>query len=635
MINPANSKPIGELGHVSRGDLDKALAAADKGFKTWRRVSAFERGKILRKAAELVRARADEIAKVLTQEQGKILAEAKLEVLSGADIIDWYAGEGQRAYGRIIPARADGVRNMVIMEPIGPVAGFSPWNFPVTQAVRKIAASLAAGCSIIIKCPEETPGSPIGLVKCFHDAGVPAGVINLVYGVPAEISEYLIPHPIIRKISFTGSVAGRQAPECAGGQPHEARHHGTRRPRAGAGVRRRRRRRRRQADGRHEVSQRRSGVRVADALLRAGEGLRQVRRPVRRHRQEHQGRRRPGADSKMGPLANPRRVNAIEAFIADAQDKGAKVATGGKRIGNQGNFFEPTVLTDVPENARIMNEEPFGPVAVMLRFKETDDVLARANKLPFGLASYAFTKDAKTATKVADALDCGMVTINHFGIALPETPFGGVKDFRLRPRRRHRGPAGLHAGQVHQPYGLRGGRSAVGEGGGPLQRVTTFAFFLRGFLPDASDDLAAAARPASARLSLNPEMIARARTSMASTNCGHQHMRAGWHGVHFGCRDPDLAQDNVRQLPDALDQPRRAKSALSRECLPVTTLQVLAAVLARDLLCQVPGDALPGRCTHHVVDRREAETLARDHQRVVLGMRVRVADQDIEDDVVE
>src|SRR6185312_6969052 len=172
-------------------------AAADKGFKAWRKVSAFERGKVLRKAADLVRTRAEDIAKVLTQEQGKVFMEAKLEVQSAGDILDWYAGEGQRAYGRIIPARADGVRNMVIMEPIGPVAGFSPWNFPVTQAVRKLAASLAAGCSIIIKCPEETPGSPIGLVKCFHDAGVPAGVINLVYGVPAEISEYPIPHPII------------------------------------------------------------------------------------------------------------------------------------------------------------------------------------------------------------------------------------------------------------------------------------------------------------------------------------------------------------------------------------------------------------------------------------------------------
>ena len=365
---------------------------------------------------------------MLTLEQGKILAEATLEVQSAADIIEWFAGEGQRAYGRIIPARADGVRNMVILEPIGPVAGFAPWNFPVTQAVRKIAASLAAGCSIIVKCPEETPGSPIGLVKCFHDAGVPPGVLNLVYGVPAEISEYLIPSPIIRKVSFTGSIPvgkhlnalaashmKRATMELGGHAPvlvfDDADVEGAAKLMGAFKYRN---------AGQVCVSPTRFFVhdKVYDNFVgkfidianktKVGDGME--------------------ADSRMGPLANPRRVNAIEAFVADAQDKGAKVAAGGKRIGNQGNFFQPTVLTDVPDNARIMNEEPFGPVAVMLRFKETDDVLARANKLPFGLASYAFTKDAKTATKIADALDSGMVTINHFGIALPETPFGGVKD---------------------------------------------------------------------------------------------------------------------------------------------------------------------------------------------------------------
>ena len=428
VINPATSKPIGELSHASKGDLDKALAAADKGFKAWRKVSAFERGKVLRKAADLVRTRAEDIAKVLTQEQGKVFMEAKLEVQSAGDILDWYAGEGQRAYGRIIPARADGVRNMVIMEPIGPVAAFTPWNFPVTQAVRKIAAALAAGCSIIIKCPEETPGSPIGLVKALHDAGVPPGVVNLVYGVPAEISEYLIPHPIIRKISFTGSVPvgkhlnalaashmKRATMELGGHAPvlvfDDADVDGAAKLMGAFKYRN---------AGQVCVSPTRFFVhdKVYDNFVgkfidiakstKVGDGL--------------------AADTRMGPLANPRRVNAIESFVADAQDKGAKVEAGGKRVGNQGNFFEPTVLTDVPENARIMTEEPFGPVAVMLRFKETDEVLDRANKLPFGLASYAFTKDAKVATKVADALESGMVTINHFGIALPETPFGGVND---------------------------------------------------------------------------------------------------------------------------------------------------------------------------------------------------------------
>jgi succinate-semialdehyde dehydrogenase/glutarate-semialdehyde dehydrogenase len=354
--------------------------------------------------------------------------EAKMEVMSAGDIIDWYSAEGQRAYGRIIPARADGVRNLVIQEPVGPVAAFTPWNFPVTQAVRKIAAALAAGCSIIIKCPEETPGSPIGLVKAFADAGVPAGVLNLVYGVPAEISEYLIPHPVIRKVSFTGSVPvgkhlnalaashmKRATMELGGHSPvlvfDDADVEGAAKLMGGFKYRN---------AGQVCVSPTRFFVhdKVYDNFVgrfidiakkvKVGDGL--------------------DPTSRMGPLANARRVNAIEAFVADAQEKGAKVEAGGKRIGNQGNFYEPTVLTDVPDNARIMNEEPFGPVAVMLRFKETDDVLERANKLPFGLASYAFTKNAKTAGKVADALESGMVTINHFGIALPETPFGGVKD---------------------------------------------------------------------------------------------------------------------------------------------------------------------------------------------------------------
>lgn len=428
VINPANDTVLAKLPHAKKAELDAALAAADKGFKEWKRVSAYERAKILRKAADLIRERTEDIAKVLTQEQGKILIEARLEVQGAADITDWFAEEGRRAYGRIIPARAEGVRNMVIMEPIGPVAGFAPWNFPVTQAVRKIAAALAAGCSIIIKCPEETPGSPLALVRCFHDAGVPPGVINLVYGTPAEISEYLIPSPIIRKISFTGSVpVGKHLNALAASHMKRAT----------------------MELGGH------APVLVYDdvdveyvAKLMAAMKYRNAGQvcisPTRFFLQEKiydkfvaqftdlakNIKVGDGMDptSKMGPLANARRVNAIEQFVQDAVEKGAQVATGGKRIGNQGNFFEPTVLTDVPDNARIMNEEPFGPVAVMLRFKDTEEVLPRANKLPYGLASYAFTRNGKTAAQIADALESGMVTINHHGLALPETPFGGIKD---------------------------------------------------------------------------------------------------------------------------------------------------------------------------------------------------------------
>ncbi len=428
VMNPSTNTSLGKLGHASKADLDSALSAAQSGFNTWRRISAFERSKIMRKAAELVRSRADRIASVLTLEQGKLLAEAKMEVLGAADVIEWFAEEGRRAYGRIIPARADGVRNMVMMEPVGPVAGFSPWNFPVLQAARKISGALAAGCSIIVKCPEETPASPIEFVRCFQEAGIPPGVINLIYGVPAQISEYLIPSPIIRKISFTGSVpVGKQLGALAGLHMKRAT----------------------MELGGH------APVLVFDdvetdgvATLLAGMKYRNAGQvcvsPTRFFIQDRvydnfvskftdlarNTKVGDGFDpaSKMGPLANPRRVNAMESIVLDAQERGAKNETGGKRIGNEGNFFEPTVLIDVPENARIMREEPFGPIAVMLRFKDTDEVLERANSLPFGLASYAFTKDAKTAAKVADTLDHGMVSINHFGIALPETPFGGVKD---------------------------------------------------------------------------------------------------------------------------------------------------------------------------------------------------------------
>ncbi|MEM7747125.1 MAG: NAD-dependent succinate-semialdehyde dehydrogenase [Pseudomonadota bacterium] len=428
VLNPSNDEVLAHIPHAKQAELDAAVVAAEKGFAEWRKMSAFERYKIMRKAADLMRARADDIGRAMTLEQGKVNVEAKLEVMMSADVIDFFAEEGKRAYGRIIPARVDGVRQMVIPEPVGIVAGFSPWNFPVSQAARKIGGALAAGCSIIVKCPEETPGSPIGMVRCFHDAGVPAGVLNLVYGVPAELSEYLIPHPSIRKISFTGSVpVGKHLAALAGAHMKRATmelgghspmlifddidtdHVAT----LTSGLKWRN-------AGQVCISPTRFFVheKVYDNFvakftdiaknMKVGDGL--------------------DPDSQMGPLANPRRINAMESIIADAQEKGAKVATGGSRIGNQGNYFEPTVLTDVPEDARIMSEEPFGPVAVMLPFKDTDEVLERANKLPYGLASYAFTHDAGLATKVADALDHGMVSINHHGLAVPETPFGGIKD---------------------------------------------------------------------------------------------------------------------------------------------------------------------------------------------------------------
>ena len=428
VVNPATGDAIGTVAHADRADLDRALEAAERGFKAWRKVSAFDRSKLMRKAANLLRERADMIARMMTMEQGKPLAEAKGETLAGADVIDWFAEEARRAYGRVIPARADGIYQLVIKEPVGPVAAFTPWNFPINQVVRKLSAALAAGCSIIVKPPEETPASPAELIRCFIDAGVPAGVINVVYGVPAEISEYLIPHPVIRKISFTGSTAvGKHLAALAGAHMKRAT----------------------MELGGHApaIVFDDADVDAASRLLAAGK-FRNAGQvcisPTRLLVQEkvygqfvdkfvgfakavkvgdglEQG-------TAMGPLANARRITAMETFIADAQKHGATVRTGGNRIGNKGNFFEPTVLTDVPKDARVMNEEPFGPLAVIAPFGEFDEVVAEANRLPYGLASYAFTRSARTANAIAAAVESGMMTINHHGLALPEVPFGGVKD---------------------------------------------------------------------------------------------------------------------------------------------------------------------------------------------------------------
>jgi succinate-semialdehyde dehydrogenase/glutarate-semialdehyde dehydrogenase len=428
VFNPASGERIGGLAKAGIADLDRALAAAEKGFKTWRATSAFERAKIMRKAAGLMRERADAIAPIMTQEQGKPLGDAKGEALSSADIIEWFAEEGRRAYGRIIPARAAGVHQLVIKEPVGPVAAFTPWNFPINQAVRKISAALAAGCSIIVKGPEETPASCAELVRAFTDAGVPAGVVQLVYGEPAEISSYLIAHPIIRKMSFTGSTAvGKQLAALAGAHMKRATMElgghapvmvfedadiaGTAKTMAMFKTRN---------AGQVCVSPTRFLIQN-DAFDPFVETFVETIKAVKVGDGMEKG-------TQMGPLANDRRIPAIEALIQDAVERGGKLLAGGNRIGNRGNFFEPSVLVDVPTEARIMNEEPFGPVAIINRFGTQDEAIAEANRLPYGLAAYAFTRSASTMQALGDQVETGMITINHLGLALPEVPFGGVQD---------------------------------------------------------------------------------------------------------------------------------------------------------------------------------------------------------------
>ena len=428
VVNPASGAEIGRFAWADRTDLDLALEAVEKGFKAWKRISAYERSKTMRKAANLLRERVDHVARVMTMEQGKTLSEAKAEILNGADTIDWFAEEARRAYGRVIPARAEGIYQLVIKEPVGPVAAFTPWNFPINQIVRKLSAALAAGCSIIVKAPEETPGSPAELIRCFVDAGVPAGTVNLVYGDPAEISSYLIPHPVIRKISFTGSTTvGKQLAAMAGLHMKRATMElGGHAPvivfdDADIAV----------AAKTMAASKFRNAGQVCISptrfLVQEGVYKEFVEKFVAASDALKVGN---GLDkgNQMGALANPRRTAAMDAAVADAGKHGGKVRAGGHRIGKEGNFFEATVVTELADDAQAMNVEPFGPLAIINPFATFDDAVKEANRLPFGLAAYAWTRSAKTANAIATQVETGMMSINHVGLGIPEVPFGGVKD---------------------------------------------------------------------------------------------------------------------------------------------------------------------------------------------------------------
>jgi succinate-semialdehyde dehydrogenase/glutarate-semialdehyde dehydrogenase len=428
VIDPATGQKLGTVAHASIADLDDALAAAERGFAVWRSTSAYDRYKTMQKAAQLLRERADSIARIMTQEQGKPLAEARMEVMSGADIIDWLAEEGRRSYGRLVPSRGSDIEQKVIKEPVGPVAAFTPWNFPINQVVRKLSSALAAGCSIIIKAPEETPASPAELIRAFADAGVPAGVIGLVYGDPAEVSSYLIPHPVIRKVTFTGSTpVGKQLAALAGQHMKRATMElGGHAPALvfddadiDLAARTLATSKFRNA-GQVCVSPTRILVQrgVFDAFLdkfvahtreiKVGSGL--------------------DAGTTMGPVANERRIPALTALVEDARAAGATVNAGGKAIDGLGYFFEPTVLSGLTREMRIMNEEPFGPVALLVPFDTLEEAIAESNRVPFGLASYAFTTSMKTAQALSTYIEAGMLSINHLGIGLPEVPFGGIKD---------------------------------------------------------------------------------------------------------------------------------------------------------------------------------------------------------------
>ena len=428
IIDPATEEEIGRLAHATLPDLDAALEAAEKGFGIWRNTSVFERYHIMRKAAQLLRERKDDIAWLMTRDQGKPLAQSAMEIGIGADTIDWFAEEARRTYGQVIPSRAPGVTQMTMKFPVGVVAAFTPWNFPVNQIVRKLSAALATGCSIIVKAPEETPSSPAELIRVFQDAGVPDGVVNLVYGIPAEISEYLIPHPTVRKISFTGSTpVGKHLAALAGQHMKRAT----------------------MELGGHAPVLVFDDADVDNAInIMAPTKLRNAGQvcvsPTRFLVQENAAEKfidgfvaamesaKVGSgldpETEMGPLANERRIPAMESMIADAKSKGADILTGGERIGNQGYFFQPTVLRNVSPDTMAMNDEPFGPMALINTFKTYDEAVHEANRLPYGLAAYAFTSSAETLQKLGREVESGMLTVNHVGLALPEVPFGGIQD---------------------------------------------------------------------------------------------------------------------------------------------------------------------------------------------------------------
>lgn len=440
VVDPATEHEIGRLPHAEQRDLDDALESAEKGFRVWSKTPPAERANVLLKAAALMRERQDEIATTITAEHGKPLPQARLEVIRGCEFFEWDAGEATRTYGRVIPS-APGVRYIVHHQPIGTVLGLSPWNFPMSQPCRKVAGAIASGCSIILKAAEETPAGAMHIARALHDAGLPAGVLNLVFGTPADISDYLIRQEQVRLVAFTGSTAvGRHLTTLASqNMTPVLMELGGHAPVVVC------------EDSDVETAALSSAVRK---MRNAGQVCTSPTRFfvqesvfdeyldtfVRRAAETVVGN---GFDQgiEMGPLANERRPPALAELVDDAVAKGADLMTGGHRMGDKGYFFEPTVLANVPDDARVMQEEPFGPLAVVNPVASIDEGIEKANSVPFGLAAYGFTNRADYADRLVEELEAGNVSINTLEASLPETPFGGVKDSGFG---REGGTEGLH-----------------------------------------------------------------------------------------------------------------------------------------------------------------------------------------------
>jgi len=428
VINPATEETLGNVPHASASDLDQALEACVTGFKEWRARTPMQRQAVMEKAARLMEERHDAIARTLTMEMGKPVGEAKGEIQFVIDLTRWYGEEGKRTYGRLVPARAPGVRQAVVKEPVGPSCAFVAWNFPGVNVIRKVAGAIAAGCSIVIKPSEETPGTAVAIARCFQEAGLPAGVLNVVFGVPDTVSRHILASPIPKKLSFTGSIpvgkhllklaadtVKRTTMELGGHAPVLVFDDAdvARAIKVMGGFKYRN-------AGQVCISPTRFFVQ--DKVYKDFvEGLTEMSKSIKIGN---------GLDDGvgMGPLIAQRRLDVMEDFVADARSQGAEVTTGGERLGNRGYFYAPTVMKDVPDSARIMSEEPFGPLAPVTHFTTFDEVIERANSLPFGLASYVFTSDGGKASKVSEALEAGMVGVNNPFVSTPETPFGGVNE---------------------------------------------------------------------------------------------------------------------------------------------------------------------------------------------------------------
>ena len=429
VINPATEEVIGKASKASLEDVDKALISAQKGFLVWKKLSPWDRSSIIRKIADLIRKKNNELAKWMTLETGKPLAEGLAEVGAAADIFEWNAEETKRIYGQTVQSRFENTRVIINYEPVGVVAALSPWNFPLVLAARKISTALAAGCSVICKPDVITPGTVMELVDIVNQCGVPPGVVNLLSGDPEKISAHLISSDIIKKISLTGStrvgkIILKQAAEKIQRVTMELSGHAPFIVHEDANVKK-------AVDIAMSAKYRNNGqvcISPSRFYIHESKKAEFTKSFVEKTLKLKIGN---GMDEtvQLGPITTKKRLEEIEKLVEETKKEGANILCGGKRPSgfNKGYFFEPTVFDNVKDEFKIMKEEPFGPLTPLVSFKSFEEVIERANNQVAGLASYVCTSSIELANKTSEALETGMVAVNTPFLSNAETPFGGVK----------------------------------------------------------------------------------------------------------------------------------------------------------------------------------------------------------------